>query len=152
MAVDLRPYNCLPEHQGPAFRTWSKIIQTAAMSTGGSPTSPLLSPNSCSNLESSFPSLLPAGAQEFIPFNDSKKEELRIQEAKKNKADNSRGNCLVEDGEHLANGASEAGDVPSLIYAPWKKQMYPENAYGLVQSLCEDMIAINFQLDLFVLK
>ncbi len=118
MALDLRLYNCLPEHQGPAFRTWSQIIQTTAMN--GNLASPLLSPTSCSSLESSFPSLIPA--EDFLPFSqngDSGKHEQddNASLGKRKRPDRSENARFLEDVSHLT-------------FAPWKTSSYPENAYG----------------------
>ena len=121
----------MPEHQGPAFRTWSQIIQTAAMSAGSS-TSPLLSPNSYANLESSFPSLSPA--EEFIPFNDSKKGSAANEEENVTQENGSLGKR-----KRLGHAADdprvELEDASYLTYAPWKRKTYPENAYGYVDFL-----------------
>lgn len=129
MAVDFRSFNCLPEHQGPAFRTWSRILQTATMSSA-SPTSPLLSPNSYSNLESSFPKLTPA--EDFIPFEMAKNGQQGRQGCTEIGSNaNSNGGIACEGKAGLnANVKQVLHDVTALTYAPWKKKSYPENAYG----------------------
>jgi len=127
MAVDYSSFNCLPEHQGPAFRTWSRILQTATMNSAASPTSPLLSPTSYSNLESSFPKLMPA--ESFIPFEPSKNGERSSR--------SHTGTHLADQGGILddrKNGLTENGkhnDEMVRTYAPWKKRSYPEDARGL---------------------
>ena len=128
MAVDYKSFNCLPEHQGPAFRTWSRIIQTATMSSV-SPTSPLLSPNSYSNLESSFPRLIPA--EEFIPFESIKNGGQKKHSSHENPKDSNSRGTIFNDGENgLISSGKQADKITALTYAPWKKQSYPESAYG----------------------
>ncbi len=120
MALDLRTYNCLPEHEGPAFRTWSQIIQTTAASSNNL-ASPLLSPNSWSNLESSFPPLQPA--EDFLPFNNEKNDS-----EKRNEDDETDGSHSQRKKNKTDRCLDDA--VLSLTYAPWKQSDYPENAYG----------------------
>ena len=131
MAVDYRSFNCLPEHQGPAFRTWSRILQTATMSSTASPTSPILSPNSYSNLESSFPKLVPA--ENFIPFESSKNGDRKNHIGPETTLDsNNQGRVLDEGKNGLTENGKHRNDVSILTYAPWKKKSYPENVYGYV--------------------
>ena len=124
MAVDLRSYNCLPEHQGPAFRTWARIIQTAAMSSG-TPTSPLLSPNGYVNSDNTFANLIPAEEVIQLKSTDDTRKQRGFGET------SNSGSRKTGHDENQASG-SQVVDVPSLLYAPWKKRSYPENAYGLV--------------------
>ena len=140
MAVDYRSFNCLPEHQGPAFRTWSRILQTATMNSAASPTSPLLSPTSYSNLESSFPKLMPA--ENFIPFESSKNGERSSR--------NHTGTHLADQGGILddrMNGLTENGkhknDEMVRTYAPWKKRSYQEDARGYCFANINDYLCIS---------
>ena len=132
MAVDYRSFNCLPEHQGPAFRTWSRILQSATMSSSTSPTSPLLSPNSYSNLESSFPKLIPA--ENFIPFETNKSDEKANRSNFETHLNSNNQERMLDEGQNglTANG-EHSSDVSILTYAPWKRKSYPENAYGCVK-------------------
>lgn len=123
MAVDPR-LECLPEHEGPAFRTWKLIMQTT-MGKAIQPPSP-----SVFQFDEKFP--FRAG-EDFIPLS-AKADELATcgTSALEDKSADSNErflNMKRKKGEISSSDSSEDEEEKPPV-APWKRRKYPANAYG----------------------
>ena len=108
MAVDPR-FERLPEHEGPAFRTWQLIMQTtmgSVVQQSAAPAGPILNNNNVKLNKSKF-----APAEDFISLNTEKSDS--------------------ENGESDNNKNFKKKKEDSGPYIPWKtRDHYPENPVG----------------------
>lgn len=106
MAVDPR-FERLPEHEGPAFRTWQLIMQTtmgSVVQQSTAPAGPILNNNVKSNKSKFTP------ADDFISLNTEKSDS--------------------ETGDLDSNNKSKKKKEDSGPCIPWKTRDYPENPVG----------------------
>lgn len=115
MALDPR-LECLPEHEGPAFRTWQLIMQTT-MGKVMQPSGFQL--NSSDTIKKALPK-----ADEFIPLVNTNESSTNSENENNLKRKKSQSSEVSSDDDN--------DEKDNINIAPWKGcEKYPENAYGL---------------------
>ena len=119
MAVDPR-LERLPEHQGPAFRTWQLIMQTTMGKVMQPPSPPYFQFNSTGKGKP---------AEDYISLKSSSEDGEDDDDKENIRTDRTKHNMKRKKDKHVGSDSSEDEDDRPPV-APWKKNPYPEDAYG----------------------
>ena len=135
MALDPR-LECLPEHEGPAFRTWQLIMQTTMGNVMKPSGFQFNSDDSIKNksvdqnpIDNKKPPLKPA--EEFISLDNSNLISGQSDKANSDESNLKRKKSQSSSDESSGNSGDDE-DNQKKKFAPWKtkEDPYPENAYG----------------------